>query len=107
MARLTRRTLIGFGLSAVAVSVPAPLRADRDRDHDLARRAVERGEALPLTDILARVRHDLGGEIVGMSLERNRYRWIYEFKVIGTNAHLAEVYVDAATAEILKREEKD
>ena len=47
MARLTRRTLIGFGLSAVAVSVPAPLRADRDRDHDLARRAVERGEALP------------------------------------------------------------
>ena len=42
-----------------------------------------------------------------MSLERHRYRWIYEFKVIGTNAHLAEVYVDAATAEILKREEKD
>ena len=104
MVRLTRRPLIGLGLCAAAVFIPAPLHADRDRDHDLARRAVERGEALPLADILSRVRPDLGGEIVGVSLERKRDRWVYEFKVIGAKGRLSKVYVDAASAEILKRE---
>ena len=78
--------------------------ADRDRDHDQARRAVEHGEALPLFDILARVRSQLGGEVVGVSFKRRRDRWVYEFKVVGPGGQLTEIYVDAASA-ILKREE--
>src|SRR3954449_12278796 len=50
-----RRDLILFGLAAVAL-LPISGHAERERDHDRARRAVERGEVLPLADILARVR---------------------------------------------------
>lgn len=87
------------------VLLPAPLHAQREREHDRARRAVERGEALPLADILARVRGDLGGEVVGVSFERKRDRWVYEFKVIGGGGRLAEVHVDASSGTIVKREE--
>jgi len=98
----TRRDMIVLGLAAALLPVAAV--ADRERDYDQARRAVERGEALALSDILYRVRSDLGGEVVGMSFERKRDRWIYEFKVVDPAGRLWEVYVDAATAAILKRE---
>ena len=98
----TRRDIIVLGLTAALL--PAPLRADRERDSDRARHAVERGEALALADILTRVRSDLGGEIVGVEFERKRERWVYEFKVIDPGGRLWEVYVDAATADIVRRE---
>jgi len=98
----TRRAIIVLGLAAALL--PAAVMADRERDYDQARRAVERGEALALVDILSRVRSDLGGEVVGVEFERKRERWVYEFKVIDPAGRLWEVYVDAATATILKRE---
>ncbi|WP_457094649.1 PepSY domain-containing protein [Microvirga sp. P5_D2] len=98
----TRRVMIVLGLTAVLLP-PAALAA-RERDYDQARRAVERGEALALAEILTRVRSDLGGEVVGVEFERKRERWVYEFKVIDPAGRLWEVYVDAATAAILKRE---
>lgn len=105
MIQMTRRTLFGFGLVVTGVLPAAASRADRVRDHDEARRAVERGEALPLFDILGRVRSELGGEVVGVFFRRKRGRWVYEFKVIGPAGQLAEIDVDAASAEILKREQ--
>jgi uncharacterized membrane protein YkoI len=105
MLSTTRRTLIRFGLCVAALLPANESWADPDRDHDRARRAVQRGEALPLFDIIARVRTDLGGEVVGVSFKRKRDRWVYEFKVVGGRGELTEVYVDAASAEILKREE--
>lgn len=99
----TRRTFIGFGLCLAATPTAAAPRADRD--HDEARRAVERGEALPLFEVLERVRSELGGEVVGVSFKRKRDRWMYEFKVIGLGGQLTEVYVDAVSSEILKRED--
>lgn len=66
---------------------------------------MQQGEALPLLEILARVRSGLGGKVVGVSFKRKRDAWIYEFKVIGPGGQLMEVYVNAASAEILKQEE--
>jgi uncharacterized membrane protein YkoI len=74
-----------------------------DGDHERAQRAVDQGHALHLSDILAKVRPDLGGEIVGVSFKEQQERWIFEFKVIEPTGRLVEVYVDAATARILKR----
>jgi uncharacterized membrane protein YkoI len=108
MMRSARRHLTCLGLSAALVAAPPPLwaRGGHD-DHDRARRAFEQGEVLPLAEILARVRGELGGEVVGVSFEREHGRWVYEFKVIGAGGRLVEVYVDAATAEVLQREEDD
>jgi hypothetical protein len=99
---ITRRHLV-IGLAVLLA--PPPLLAQRERDQDRARRAVERGEALPLSDILARVRPNLAGEVVGVSFERKKERWVYEFKVIRPGGALVELYVDARSAEIIKQEE--
>lgn len=107
---LPRRRLMrsGAGICViVGAFLAAPFaHAGSHHDQDRAREALERGEALPLTDILARVRPGLGGEIVGVSFEREDGRWIYEFKVVGPDGRLKEVYVDAATALVLKQKVK-
>jgi uncharacterized membrane protein YkoI len=97
-----RRAIIVLGLAAALL--PVAVLADRERDADRARHAVEQGEALALAEILTRVRADLGGEVVGVEFERRRDSWVYEFKVIDPAGRLWEVYIDAATAAVIKRE---
>jgi uncharacterized membrane protein YkoI len=104
MPCLNRRDLICFAACCVAALVASPAIADRNGEHNRARRAVERGEALPLVDVLAKVGPDLGGEIVGVSFERKQDLWVYEFKVVEPGGRLVEVYVDAASGRVLKRE---
>jgi uncharacterized membrane protein YkoI len=109
MMRSVGRHMVSLGLSAILVAAPSSLwaRGGHEDDHDRARRALEQGEVLPLAEILARVRGELGGEVVGVSFEREHDHWVYEFKVIGAGGRLVEVYVDGATAEVLEREEDD
>ncbi|PSC06311.1 peptidase [Alsobacter soli] len=101
MLHALARLALALGVAAGAL---APAHADRAREQEDARKAVERGEALPLVELLGRIRAQLGGELVGVSFERKHGRWVYEFKVVGEGGQIEEVYVDAATAEILKRE---
>ncbi|MCU0893885.1 MAG: PepSY domain-containing protein [Rhodospirillales bacterium] len=104
MPRLNRRDLLRIGLCAAAtLTIPVAFSGE-DGEHDNARGAVERGEALPLAEILARVGGDLGGEITRMSFEREHGAWVYEFKVVEPSGRLVEVYVDAANGRILERE---
>jgi uncharacterized membrane protein YkoI len=88
MPRLNRRDLIRFASWGVAALAASPAIADRNDEHDSARRAVELGEALPLVDILAKVRCDLGGEIVAISFKRKHHQWLYEFKVVEPSGRL-------------------
>lgn len=101
-----RRLVAGICVSVGSFLAVPFAHAGSQHDQDRAREALERGEALPLADILARVRPELGGEIVGVSFEREDGRWIYEFKVIGSDGRLKEVYVDAATTRVLKQKVK-
>lgn len=109
MPTLARRTLLRLAASAGAIlAAPfafAPAFASDENEHESARRAVERKEALPLADILARVGGDLGGEITRVSFKREHGVWVYEFKVVEPGGRLAEVYVDAGTGRILERED--
>lgn len=103
--RLNSRAMAIAMVSALAVFA-AGARADDDHDHDVARRAVERGEIKSLAEILQRVRDKLPGEVTGVKLERERGRLVYEFRVVGARGRLLEVYVDAATGEIARTREK-
>ena len=73
-------------------------------DHDRARHALEEGYARPLGEIMELVGDQLGGKVVGIEFHSRHHRYIYEFKVITPDGALIEVYVDALTGKILKRE---
>ena len=103
--RLNSRAMAVVLLSALAMFAAAA-RADDDRDHDLARRAVERGEIKPLADILRTVRERFPGEIANVKLEREHGRLTYEFRIVGAKGRLLEAHVDAATGEIGRVREK-
>jgi uncharacterized membrane protein YkoI len=110
---LTRRvcllTLVALTLSqgrAGADSASRTGRGSRNRDEDdtlsAAQDAVARGLILPLAEVMARLAGKLPGRVVGVEIEREDGRFVYEFKVIDARGRRREVYVDAATAAILK-----
>ena len=109
---MTRRSLPALFLIALLAAplAASPAGADgrkgrdgerEEDDHDAARAAVRRGEALPLSEVIAAVAATLPGEIVEVEFEREHGRWVYEFKVLDRTGRLRDVHVDAATAGIL------
>lgn len=105
---LKRRTLLLALMLALAAGgfarAEEPEGDDRP-DHVRARRALEEGRARPLSEILDRVRDQLGGEVIGVKFDRENGRYVYEFKVVTPAGRLREVQVDALTAQVLKSEE--
>ncbi len=91
--------------AAVLVILPHATSADATSQNDL-RRAVERGEIRPLSQILESLRGKVPGEVVRVEVERRKGRWLYEFRVIGPNGRLLEVHVDASSGEIERQKEK-
>lgn len=98
----------------VAVSTATCAMGD-DREHEIGaengeretvRAAVERGELKSLSEVLQAVRPKLPGEVVGIEIEREEGLWIYEFRIADDKGRLFDVYVDAATAQLLKTKEK-
>lgn len=75
--------------------------ADDDHSYDRARRAVERGAALPVTELLRRLRERHPGDVVAMEYEFEFERWVYEFKVIDDGGRLHKVHLDAATGRVV------
>lgn len=79
---------------------------DDDHDYDRARRALSRGEILPMAQLLERLHARIPGEVVEVELEREDGVWVYEFKVIDRQGRLLEVYVAAESGEILAIEDE-
>jgi uncharacterized membrane protein YkoI len=113
MCALPRRAFIAACVGATLGAVPGLASTDASddedvsrhhHDHDRARLAVERGEARPLSEILAKVRPELGGDLAGVEFRRKSRKWVYEFRVLAGSGRMTEVHVDAATGDILKRE---
>ncbi len=103
----TRRTLL-FALAVLLSGTGFASAEDDvdDDDHEQARRAVEQGQARPLAEILTQIEPHLGGKVIGVELEHEHERYIYELKVVTSGGELREIYVDAMTGEMLKSEEQ-
>jgi uncharacterized membrane protein YkoI len=95
-----------FGVCLAANIAALPAMADGDDDQDRAFEAVEHGEALPLSKVLAHLKGRLGGEIVGISFEREDERWIYVFKVVMPNGGMRRIHIDAKSAEPIEDEDR-
>lgn len=94
------RRLLTIGLAAAALAAPAAAKARGD--HERARRALESGEIRPLSELLAAIEARYDARVIGMELERDGERWIYEFKLLPPTGRLFELEVDAVTGEVIK-----
>lgn len=99
---LNRRFVL---IALLATVMTAPFAHADDDDHEHARRALERGDVLPLARILDIVGGGLDGQLVDVEFDEKDGRYIYELKVMSPGGKLSEIEVDAATAKILKRED--
>ena len=91
-------------LGLFAVSIPSL--AD-DADHETARRAVERGELLPLTTILANAGKTHPGRVLDVELDRDDGRYLYEIDVLLKDGRVIELTYDGRTGELLESEIDD
>jgi uncharacterized membrane protein YkoI len=78
---------------------------DDDYSHDKARRAVEDGHALPVTQMILHLRSHTSDDIVALEYEYEFGRWVYEFKVVDKQGRLRRVHMDAATGKFLNEQD--
>lgn len=71
---------------------------------DRARALVERGEILPLEEILKRHEANAGGRIIEVELEAKREGYVYEIKVLRPDGRFRELKIDARTGALVGRE---
>lgn len=76
-------------------------------DYETARQAVDRGDMLPLEQILARIEARHPGRIVEVELEDEDGLRLYEIEVLTPEGRLIEIELDARTGAILGYEEDD
>lgn len=74
------------------------------RDHDRARDAVAAGHALPLREVLARVRPHYPGRLLDADLRRggSRGAWMYQLKLLAPGGHVQYLRVDARSGRVLQ-----
>lgn len=77
--------------------------ADED-SHDRALGAVGRGEILPLSVILDRLHATDRGQVLGVELEDEGGRWVYEVRTLAADGTIREHVLDAATGRPLPDE---
>jgi uncharacterized membrane protein YkoI len=81
---------------------------DRDRharEHEEMRAALQRGEVLPLTRILAIAQEQVPGDIIETELESKRGALVYEIKVLTQSGRVREIKIDARNGKVLKIED--
>ncbi|UFZ04475.1 PepSY domain-containing protein [Bradyrhizobium ontarionense] len=100
-----RVTALAMLISTAAAAATDARDDDRER-RDAMRRAVESGDAMPLSQILPKLRGRIAGDVTGVDVERQRGHWRYEFRIIGRDGRVRDVYVDARSGEIEGIEEK-
>jgi len=74
---------------------------DGDLSYDQARRAVSRGEILPIERLLERVQAQLPGQVLELEFEREDARWVYEIKMIDADGRLLDAYFDAKNGDLI------
>ena len=79
---------------------------DEQSDHEQVRMALERGEVLPLKQLMERLeRQRPGGQILDVELERGHrsrsHAWIYEIKLLEAGGQIVKIKLDARTGEVL------
>lgn len=105
------RRLVLLGAAAGVLGAGSAVRADDDRhDHDLARRALEQGQVLPLRTVLDKVEREYKGQALKVEFERDDDgRFVYKIRLLQPDGRIAKLKVDAVDGRVLgvKRREAE
>jgi hypothetical protein len=91
-------------LALALILCALPARAGLD-DFQRARAALERGEVLPLGEILAMVEGQVDARVIEVEFEQQAGQYVYEFELITPDGRLLEARADAVDGRILSIEE--
>ena len=75
---------------------------DDNHSYDQARRALDRGEVLPLSEAMKHLQHHSSGDIVATEYEYEFDRWVYEFKLIDSQGRMSMVHIDARDGSLVQ-----
>jgi len=107
-SRLRLPVLLPVSILCLALVAGVASADDDDRDdHDEARVLLQRGEILPLAQILEAVRRREPGDVIEVELEREDEGWEYDVKVLTPTGIVRKVTVDARTGAVLKVKDDD
>jgi uncharacterized membrane protein YkoI len=81
--------------------------ARADDDLDRLRDAVSRGDVMPLSALQSRLRERFPGEIIGVELDEDDGRFIYEFRVLQVDGRLLDIEMDARNGRVLEVDDDD
>lgn len=104
MKPLPHLFIVGGLACALSVALTA-VAGERPRVEEV-RQLREAGKILPAEEILMRSRKVQPGQVVGLELEREHGRLIYEVKLIDNANRFHKLELDAATGDLLNRREK-
>ncbi|WP_215779806.1 PepSY domain-containing protein [Paludibacterium sp. B53371] len=79
--------------------LPLPCRADTEQD--VARKAVQAGEILPLEKVMKVVQQAFPGAVLEVELDRQEQLWVYEIKLLQDNGVVRKVRYNARTATLI------
>lgn len=88
-------------IAALAV-LPMPRALADDDDHIEARALLQRGEIVPLAQILDQVARRAPGDVIEVELERDDGVWEYEVKVLTPAGQVRKVKLDARRGTVIK-----
>lgn len=91
-----------LALAAALAVLPMPRALADDDDHIEARALLQRGEILPLAQILDRVAGRVPGDVIEVELERDDGLWEYEVKVLTPTGQVRKVKLDARQGTVIK-----
>lgn len=98
--RLRTRFLVAMLLCA-CIGQP-PVHAGSREDHDVARRALEAGEVLPLRQVLDQIEREHRGDVLEVELEHEDGVWIYEVKMLRRDGGINKLLIDAKEGRLLE-----
>jgi uncharacterized membrane protein YkoI len=109
--RLMKAMVAGLVVcAAIVLGAAVSIAGDDDdarhaREHEEMRAALQRGEVLPLTRILAIAQEKVPGDVIEVELESKRGALVYEIKVLTQSGRVREVKIDARNGTVLKIED--
>ncbi|AVO49507.1 peptidase [Melaminivora suipulveris] len=104
LSRFAQRLAAPLLMAALAAS-GAALHAG-ESDHERARRALERGEVLPLRAVLEQVERTQQGQVLKIEFERDDGRYLYKIRLLQPDGRVAKLKVDAVDGRVLSVKRK-